>query len=184
MEHRHSPWEPGQHREERTHSPHSMQEDVIRCAQRRVTCNTRLRPQGPALNLFHQGLGGQPPLPIGTVDRGFVMAAALQAPGGSSREEPGLAEFSAPQAVWALRVHILNPRLGSGPGQNNVGNAAAILWGFLAVLGLHCFLRLLFSSCGVHTSHYSGFSCCGAQAIGAWAQQLRCTDSRVLKGFQ
>ena len=32
---------------------------------------------------------------------------------------------------------------------------------FLAVLGLHC---------GVQASHCSGFSCCGARALGVWAQ--------------
>ena len=31
---------------------------------------------------------------------------------------------------------------------------------FLAALGLHC---------GAQASHCSGFSCCGARALGAWA---------------
>ena len=63
--------------------------------------------------------------------------------GGSSREEPSLAEFSAPQAVWVLRVRLLNPRLGSGPGKNNVGNAAAILWFFPWL----CWVFLAFCVC-------------------------------------
>ena len=46
---------------------------------------------------------------------------------------------------------------------------------FLAVLGLHCSTRA-FSSwwcvgaalrCGAQASHCGGFSCCGAQALGA-----------------
>ena len=45
---------------------------------------------------------------------------------------------------------------------------------FLAVLNFHCYAQA-FSSCGkwqrlssfsVETSHYSGFSCCGAWALG------------------
>ena len=36
---------------------------------------------------------------------------------------------------------------------------------FLAVLGLCCCERA-FSSCGVQTSHCSGFSCCRARALG------------------
>lgn len=69
--------------------PMLQQEDAVRCAQRRVTCDTRPRLRGPALNLFHQGLGRQPPLPIGTVDGGFVTAAALQALGGRLEEAAG-----------------------------------------------------------------------------------------------
>ena len=49
-----------------------------------------------------------------------------------------------------------------------------VLWGFLAVLGLHCRAQAfsscgewgLLSSCGARTSHCGGFSCCGAQALG------------------
>ena len=45
---------------------------------------------------------------------------------------------------------------------------------FLAALGLHCYTRALSScgewgltsSCGVWASHCSGFSCCGAWALG------------------
>ena len=48
---------------------------------------------------------------------------------------------------------------------------------FLAALGLQCCARA-FSSCsergatlhcGAWASHCGGFSCCGAQALGAWA---------------
>ena len=48
---------------------------------------------------------------------------------------------------------------------------------FLAALGLHC-CAWAFSSCGergatlrcgVWASHYGGFSCCGAWALGMWA---------------
>ena len=39
---------------------------------------------------------------------------------------------------------------------------------FLALLGLCCCTRA-FSSCGAWASHCGGFSCCGAQALGAWA---------------
>ena len=48
---------------------------------------------------------------------------------------------------------------------------------FLAVLGLCCCAQA-FSSCGergatlrcgARASHYRGFSCCGARALGAWA---------------
>ena len=39
---------------------------------------------------------------------------------------------------------------------------------FLAALGLHCCTQA-FSSCGVRASHCSGFSCCGARALGARA---------------
>ena len=51
---------------------------------------------------------------------------------------------------------------------------------FLAALGLHCSVRA-FSSCaergllcicGVWASHYGGFSCCGARALGAWASAV------------
>ena len=31
----------------------------------------------------------------------------------------------------------------------------------------------LLSSCDVQASHFGGFSCCRAQALGAWAQQLQ-----------
>ena len=51
-----------------------------------------------------------------------------------------------------------------------------LIYLFMAVLGLRCCTRA-FSSCseqglhcGVHASHFSGFSCCGARALGAWAQ--------------
>ena len=39
---------------------------------------------------------------------------------------------------------------------------------FLAVLGLRC-CAWAFSSCGEWVSHCSGFSCCGARALGARA---------------
>ena len=39
---------------------------------------------------------------------------------------------------------------------------------FLAVLGLHC-CAWAFCSCVEQASHCSGFSCCRAQALGAWA---------------
>ena len=47
---------------------------------------------------------------------------------------------------------------------------------FLAVLGLRCCARA-FSSCGEWASHCSGFSCCGAQALGAQASVV------VARGF-
>ena len=34
--------------------------------------------------------------------------------------------------------------------------------------------------CGTWASHCSGFSCCRAQALGAWAQQLGCMDPVIL----
>ena len=48
---------------------------------------------------------------------------------------------------------------------------------FLAVLGLHCcvwaFLWLwrvgATLRCSAQASHFGGFSCCGARALGAWA---------------
>ena len=47
---------------------------------------------------------------------------------------------------------------------------------FFAVLGLHCcewaFSRYGergYSSCVAQASHYGGFSCCRARALGAWA---------------
>ena len=50
----------------------------------------------------------------------------------------------------------------------------------MVALGLCC-CEQAFSSCGergplccsVRASHCSGFSCCGARALGAWAQLLR-----------
>ena len=33
---------------------------------------------------------------------------------------------------------------------------------------------------GAGTSHWDGFSCCGAQALGAWAQYLQYESSREL----
>ena len=39
---------------------------------------------------------------------------------------------------------------------------------FCAALGLYS-CAWAFSSCGVRASHCGGFSCCGAQALGAWA---------------
>ena len=39
---------------------------------------------------------------------------------------------------------------------------------FLAVLGLRCCTWAL-SGCSSRASHCSGFSCCGAPALGAWA---------------
>ena len=39
---------------------------------------------------------------------------------------------------------------------------------FLSALGLHCCMWA-FSSCGVQASHCSGFSCCGARALGVQA---------------
>ena len=39
---------------------------------------------------------------------------------------------------------------------------------YLVVLGLRCHTPAL-SSCGAQASHCSGFSCCGARALGAWA---------------
>ena len=52
-----------------------------------------------------------------------------------------------------------------------------IIYLFLAVLGLHCCAwafsgcgeQELLSSCSVQVSHYSGFSCCRAQALGTRA---------------
>ena len=43
-----------------------------------------------------------------------------------------------------------------------------LIYLFLAVLGLRCCTRA-FSSCGEQASHCGGFSCCGAQALGAQA---------------
>ena len=43
---------------------------------------------------------------------------------------------------------------------------------FLTALGLRC-------CCRAQASHYSGFSCCGAQALGTQAQQLWLSGSRV-----
>ena len=52
---------------------------------------------------------------------------------------------------------------------------------FLAASGLHCCTRA-FSSCGergttlccgAQASHCSGFSCCGARALGVWALGAR-----------
>ena len=36
-----------------------------------------------------------------------------------------------------------------------------------------------YSTCGAWASHCSGFSCYGAQALGAWAQQLRRPDYKA-----
>ena len=52
---------------------------------------------------------------------------------------------------------------------------------FLAVLGLRCCMLAfpscgewgLLSSCGVQASHYGGFSCCGAPALGSSLQAPR-----------
>ena len=53
---------------------------------------------------------------------------------------------------------------------------------FLAVLGFRCCAGFslvvargapLLSSCSAGASHCAGFSCCGTQAPGAWAQELR-----------
>ena len=44
---------------------------------------------------------------------------------------------------------------------------------FLAVLGLH-WCTWAFSSCGAWDSHCGGVSCCRAQVLGTWVQQLWC----------
>ena len=58
---------------------------------------------------------------------------------------------------------------------------------FLAVLGLRCCVRA-FSKlwragaillCSAQSSHCSSFSCCGARALGTWAQQLWLTGSQA-----
>ena len=152
-----------------------------RCAQRRVTCDTRLKPQGPALNLFHQGLAGQPPLPIGTVDGGFVTAAALQALGGRLEEAAARSQAWQSSLHPKLSVHsesVYGTHIWALGREGQCGTCCCHSVFFLAVLGPHCFLCLLFPSCGMHTSHGRGFSCCGAQAVGAWAHCLPCTDSR------
>ena len=49
---------------------------------------------------------------------------------------------------------------------------------FLVALGLRCCARAFYSCselagtlhCGAQPSHCDGFSCCGAQALGTWAQ--------------
>ena len=51
---------------------------------------------------------------------------------------------------------------------------------FLALLGLHCCMWAfssfhksgLLSSCDAWASHWGGFSCCRAQALGAWASVI------------
>ena len=50
------------------------------------------------------------------------------------------------------------------------------LFYFLAALGLCCCMQAFsscgeqgYSSCGARASHCSGFSCCRARALGAWA---------------
>ena len=48
----------------------------------------------------------------------------------------------------------------------------------MAVLGLHC-CTWAFSSCSVQAFHCGGFSCCGARALGTWAQQLWLVGSRA-----
>ena len=56
-----------------------------------------------------------------------------------------------------------------------------LCWVFIAVCELFssCREQELLSSCGVWASHHSGFSCCGAQVLGAWTLQL--VDSRVCR---
>ena len=39
----------------------------------------------------------------------------------------------------------------------------------------------LLSGCGAWASHGSGFSCCEAQTLGAWAQKLQLTDLVALR---
>ena len=64
-----------------------------------------------------------------------------------------------------------------------------LMYLFLGVLGLRYCTRA-FSSCqlqragailrwGARASHCGGFSCLGARALGAWAQQLRLAGSRA-----
>ena len=62
-----------------------------------------------------------------------------------------------------------------------------LLWFFVAV---RCFLQLRRAAathrCGAQTSHCGGFSCCGAQALGAWASvaaahKLSSCGSRALE---
>ena len=48
------------------------------------------------------------------------------------------------------------------------GSPKILFYLFLAALGLCC-CAWAFSSCGVRASHCSGFSCCGAQALGVRA---------------
>ena len=47
-----------------------------------------------------------------------------------------------------------------------------LCWVFVAAHGLFVVVSGDYSSCRVWASHYSGSSCCRAQALRAWAQQL------------
>lgn len=65
--------------------------------------------------------------------------------GGSSREEPGVAELSAPQTVRVLRV-CTEPMSGQWAREGQCGTCCCHSVFFLAVLGLRCFVRAF--SCG------------------------------------
>ena len=155
-----------------------------RCAQRRVTCDTRLKPQGPALNLFHQGLAGQPPLPIGTVDGGFVTAAALQALRG--RLEEAAARSRAwqsslhPKLSVHSRVRLRNPHLGIGPGRT--------MWDMLLPFCVFfgCVGSLLLSVSAFPQLWYAHFS--WPWLLLLWSTGCRCMGSLLavhrLQGFQ
>ena len=54
------------------------------------------------------------------------------------------------------------------------------LWGFIAVCRLSLVVESgLLSGCGAQTSCCSGFSCCGAQALGTGLQWLQAPGSRA-----
>ena len=118
MEHGHSPREPGQHGQERTHSPHTQvcaEEGDVRHQAEAPRPSPESVPS--ALNLTR----GTASLTYWDCGRRFCYGhsppGTRRKTAGSSREESGLAEFSAPQAVQALRVRLRNPHLGSGPGR-------------------------------------------------------------------
>ena len=48
----------------------------------------------------------------------------------------------------------------------------------------NCGERRLLSGCGVWASHRSGFSCCGAQALGEWASAVMAHGLRLGLGLR
>ena len=140
MEHGHSPREPGQHGEERTHSPHTQV-----CAEEGDVRHQAEAPR-PSPESVPSGTRRTASLTYWDCGRRFCYGRSPPGTrwktGGSSREESGLAEFSAPQAVRALKSPSTEPTSGHWAGKDNVGHAAAILCFFWL-----CWVLIAFCVC-------------------------------------
>ena len=89
--------------------------------------------------------------------------------------------------MWEFAPPPTHIDIGLGPGIQKT-LLILFMYLFVAVLGLHCCARACSScgepgppsSCGVWASHCSGFSRCGAQALGTWAYNSCGTQAYLL----